>query len=806
MSAYESPTGSTADKNKLTALENVTLTTGLTTQSPTNMSASQGPATTSSSENQITTSTNLTSTTSLTTQSPTTMSESQGTTTISTSENQITTSTNLTPTNSVTTHNPTTSTADENKVTTLETLTPTSSLTNQSPTTMSASQGPTTTSTSENQITTSTNLTPTNSVTTYSPTTSTADENKVTTLENLTPTTSLTKKSPTTTSTTENKITTSANLISTTSLTTESPTTSTADENIITLSTTQSPTTTPTEFSLSRMSTTSSPTAGTTLPLFSFHTYYLALPHTANDLNTYPNAKLTAYLEIRGETSTNTEVNITVQHPKLSTYTLIVNSSAFQKVYLDSSLTHEVTGRSKRGVKVNAVYCVQVTLYTILTQNNGQTESATASYIYPSFMLHNEYMIVTHHTEDKDRTARLIIVSIQDRNTVNLRNYHPNKANIKTVSVEFRFRFAIHERSRPVEFIINGTRVVAPETISVTLDKSEVFFLETPGDLTGSKVMATYRVAVFVSMNELKNDISFEQLLPASNQWDPLNVWTQGVSLSGLTGRTDAVYVVASIYDANVLWIGNKNNSYTFNKSSDSKFFEVLNHVVINSTKATSVLKFLRGQTTPNRTVACIASVPHPSLWRNSYICQITQPFLNNKITITILKAQNISIFNKPPIDINILYQTTTVSPLSNLTSSSEVIVNRSEGSETTTSSTTLITTSTPALYDYMKTTLHPTEQGEANQKCLERVIFLKSIENLTKDDVKIIFDKIKQELAMDVKNVSANQRKLISVMDARPSSAGLGLLGVVLVTLVFGSVVVGDVIRLYVWLRGIRE
>lgn len=53
--------------------------------------------------------------------------------------------------------------------------------------------------------------------------------------------------------------------------------------------------------------------------------------------------------------------------------------------------------------------------------------------------------------------------------------------------------------------------------------------------------------------------------------------------------------------------------------------------------------------------------------------------------------------------------------------------------------------------------------------------------------------EQIVAALTIDSKNTSAAQRKLISVMDDRPSSQSIGYIGVVFLSLVFGSIIILD-------------
>ncbi|KAJ8309777.1 hypothetical protein KUTeg_011642 [Tegillarca granosa] len=55
-----------------------------------------------------------------------------------------------------------------------------------------------------------------------------------------------------------------------------------------------------------------------------------------------------------------------------------------------------------------------------------------------------------------------------------------------------------------------------------------------------------------------------------------------------------------------------------------------------------------------------------------------------------------------------------------------------------------------------------------------------------------------KKELAVDVRSLSSTIRKKTSASDSRPSAAGVGVLGVVLIVSLITSIVVSDLGRMY--------
>ena len=74
-------------------------------------------------------------------------------------------------------------------------------------------------------------------------------------------------------------------------------------------------------------------------------------------------------------------------------------------------------------------------------------------------------------------------------------------------------------------------------------------------------------------------------------------------------------------------------------------------------------------------------------------------------------------------------------------------------------------------------------------------------VQNLTEAEldvfVEVFTEEVKRELIVDKKTLSSAVRKKKSAVDSRPSSAAMGALGVVLLSTVFGGIIVNDMPRI---------
>ncbi|KAJ8310748.1 hypothetical protein KUTeg_012613 [Tegillarca granosa] len=77
---------------------------------------------------------------------------------------------------------------------------------------------------------------------------------------------------------------------------------------------------------------------------------------------------------------------------------------------------------------------------------------------------------------------------------------------------------------------------------------------------------------------------------------------------------------------------------------------------------------------------------------------------------------------------------------------------------------------------------------------------------NKTTEELELLLkettDQLKKELSVDVSKLSASKRKKTSAIDSRPSAAGFGVLGLVLMVSLLTSLVLSDVGRLYSTLK----
>ena len=68
---------------------------------------------------------------------------------------------------------------------------------------------------------------------------------------------------------------------------------------------------------------------------------------------------------------------------------------------------------------------------------------------------------------------------------------------------------------------------------------------------------------------------------------------------------------------------------------------------------------------------------------------------------------------------------------------------------------------------------------------------------NVTKEELVLILNEIRNKLSINRKKTSLEKRKLISAADDRVSSAGIGYLGIGVIAFVVGGIVLIDITRI---------
>lgn len=94
-------------------------------------------------------------------------------------------------------------------------------------------------------------------------------------------------------------------------------------------------------------------------------------------------------------------------------------------------------------------------------------------------------------------------------------------------------------------------------------------------------------------------------------------------------------------------------------------------------------------------------------------------------------------------------------------------------------------------------TTPQPSTSRLCTCPCSKTVVDPK-YQNLTKEKIDRIVEEIKKELTVEKGNLSSSIRKKISAKDNRPSSTGIGSVGIVFFVIVFGGLILSDVSAIY--------
>lgn len=81
---------------------------------------------------------------------------------------------------------------------------------------------------------------------------------------------------------------------------------------------------------------------------------------------------------------------------------------------------------------------------------------------------------------------------------------------------------------------------------------------------------------------------------------------------------------------------------------------------------------------------------------------------------------------------------------------------------------------------------------------------------NYTMEELRIILApviaQLENDLKVNTKNLSSSINKLISVKDNRPSSISIGVLGILFLTVIFGGIVLLDIVSLPQYISAIKK
>ncbi|CAL1528152.1 unnamed protein product, partial [Lymnaea stagnalis] len=146
--------------------------------------------------------------------------------------------------------------------------------------------------------------------------------------------------------------------------------------------------------------------------------------------------------------------------------------------------------------------------------------------------------------------------------------------------------------------------------MAVTLGGNDVLFLESEGDLTGSKVTALKPLAIFIGVKENDGTVSFEQLLPAFNETKSLITWSPSTS-AGLYQE----YLASTGVANNTLYVSHDNKTWTLPLPGDTCLFGSgpPTHLTADNPIAGLQLLHHGGGT------ACVTSLVSYGFWRWSY-------------------------------------------------------------------------------------------------------------------------------------------------------------------------------------------
>ncbi|XP_059173106.1 mucin-5AC-like [Physella acuta] len=610
-----------------------------------------------------------------------------------------------------------------------------------------------------------------------------------------------------------------------------SPPTVTTTTSPLNTSTANAQTSPPSNYWL--LQSTSLQNSTTTSPPFSTTSPPTATTATQPKPSTNTNTSTSTYITI---TTPERNATILVKSPVFPEQLFMLAPSQELTFSVPLGLVHEFSGKSRKGISVSSSVFVHVFLYTKITFVESvdvvRVQSLGVTCLYPQVMLSTSYVVVTPSTvvnsPDVIRTVRLMIVSSGDNNTVTV-------------------RFSLYNTSAPISFTMNQVRVVAPEVLDMVLNTTDVYFIESEGDLTGSTVTASLPVAVFVGAREVWRD-NLTYYLPlagdalhfrARNNTDvTADGPVSGIQYlrrneTGAVGRVDCMAPVVSmnLWRSSYAWAVPRNMTELSTNVNESVALYV---VVIMADDRRSSLLLNGGVFQPDNIsyvepvkdfvvmTKRISSGFHQILSNGSFVFGAfiygehirtsfctgigVQNFKYNLIDLGRFPISGNDLITTPYVFLTTttttVYTTSAMpsSTIANVTSpgasASPSQTSTTTGYTTSSNTPTVTSSNTRASANSTSATSSVTSPPPA-LPCLPTG----TLTNLTKEELSEVLNDIREALYVDTKSLSSTVRKLISMDDERPSSQGIGALGISIIATVLVLMVAGDVMHAGYWL-----